>query len=245
MPTRKLAKRQVGVTGKSIRREKAAREWRSALLVRLLDFAANPIDDVQKAREEISDVIGKSISSSYNMSGRPDPAELEAMRAEIQKRFEQTIRGEHWWVPLENVRREVIPGYVAQYAGKRSALLPMALADLLGSPAARRLQRCPEPECGKIFVRRKQGRYCREHGSGKERARRRRRNLREQEPLAARRARRRGYYKARIAKTKGSEAASKIKGRPISANELMIDAIEAVDREAFKNGPVGGPRGKT
>jgi hypothetical protein len=168
------------------KREARAREWRIANLAWLVDFAYGPHADVWNLHRKLGrEFLGKTMTGPWErMCGLDPNQEIPWLQERARKWLESAAKGERRELRMSDLveadsklslcvdpllRSSRGPGYIA---GNCKAIFEIAMATLLGGPDGDRVVRCAEPNCGKILIKRKQGRYCALHGSGVERARR-------------------------------------------------------------------------
>jgi hypothetical protein len=232
--SRKRAKSRVKVA----RAEDLAREWKIANLTWLVDFGFAPViaeTDLKETYNRLRTFLSRSAPAGHLGLPGADLEELRWLQAVTRGYVEKTARREPWGLSLQNLvgldpdfrfsyRLPMLPIYEL---GNLRVIWLLTLGELLGGREGKRIVRCAEPECAVILVKRKKGRFCREHGSLKERARRHRRTLKVALSLAERRERRHSAHQQHIKRTEGKTAAARVRKRPIRGWELQRDAIEA------------------
>jgi hypothetical protein len=198
-------------------------------------------DDTAQAYKEVLQFIRRAGPRAWSRFGTsPDhPGEIEWLQRTARLCLQATLDGTTWELPFADLvaidptfKIVVQPGLPsAQYVvSNLKPLFLLALATALGGREKKRLMRCAELECPAVIIKRKRKRFCRLHGSGKERQRRRREELRQKLPLAERRRIRSRYHAAAVEKASGKEAAAKVTMRRLSGNELLRDALESARR---------------
>jgi hypothetical protein len=234
LASRKRAKSRVKVT----RRERLAREWKIANLVWLVDFGFAPViaeADRYETQTRVRTFLSRSAPAGYSILSGADLDELRWLQTVTRDYVEKTASGAPWALSLPDLatldpdflfsfQPPMLPSYKL---GNLRVIWLLTLGELLGGREGKRIVRCAEPQCAAILVKRKKGRFCRDHGSLKERARRHRRTLKASLPLAERRDRRQRAHKEHVKRTKGKTAAARVWKRPIQGWELLCDAIEA------------------
>jgi hypothetical protein len=168
------------------------------------------------------------------MSHRADLDELRWLQNVTQNYVEKTASREPWELSLGYLVT-LDPDFLFRarpplrpYYGPNNlrVIWLLTLWELLGGREGHRIIRCAEPGCSTILVKRKKAKFCRNHGSLKERARRHRRSLKASLPLAERRERRHRAHQSHVKKTKGPTVAARVRKRPIRGWELLRDAVE-------------------
>jgi hypothetical protein len=229
---RKKSRRKVA------RPENLTREWKIANLAWLVDFGFAPViaeTDLKETYNRLRTFLSRSAPAGHLGLPGADLEELRWLQAVARDYIEKTARRESWGLSLQDLvgldsnfrfsyRLPMLPIYEL---GNLRVIWLFTLGELLGGREGKRIVRCAEPECAVILVKRKKGRFCREHGSLKERARRHRRTLKASLPLAQRRERRSSAHQKHVKRTKGKTAAARVRKRPIRGWELQRDAIEA------------------
>ena len=190
MASRKAARLPRGVTKRRLstggKREARAREWRIANLAWLVDFAYGPDADAWDLHAKLGpEFLMKTMASPWERMCGVDPnLEIPWLRERARMWLESAAKRERRELLMADLvqadsklslcvdpllRSSLGPAYSA---GNCKAIFEIAMATLLAGPDGDRVVRCVEPNCDKILVKRKQGRYCALHGSGAERARR-------------------------------------------------------------------------
>jgi len=218
-----------------------AREWKIENLAWLVEFAFAPViekADCEETHRRARNFLSRSAPTPYLGSvGKADLDELHWLQTVTRNCVEKTANREPWNLSLRDLitydpsflftARPPLRPYCQP--GNIRALWLLTLWELLGGREARRITRCAELGCTTILVKRKNRKFCRSHGSAKERARRHRRSLKTSLPLAERRKRRHRAHQSHVKRTKGKAVAARVRKRPIRGWELARDAIETID----------------
>ncbi|MGO9268253.1 MAG: hypothetical protein ACLQBA_25765 [Candidatus Binataceae bacterium] len=177
------------------------REWRLTHLARFVRFAYLPIyelfDEADRMKREV--LRSPRINPNYGSAGLE--AYYAALQLDLRRGLEQLVDGKAWNLPpvglLLNCGARQFIGYSE---GDFAAVFLRECSVLLNGLERSRLQRCPEADCGSVFVKRKKAKYCAVHSSVQARSRRYRDAIKQRVKPAQLKARRRRYYRNRLAK---------------------------------------------
>lgn len=183
-----------------------AREYRIERLKRILRFAYDELTPKQLL-EEMKLLQRDTPELSWSTTFPADPIQYEPLvldaRQELRKGLRDLFSSDRYdavW-ELPRGRREITPRADGFHSAAKVSLDVGFLnlcADLLCGPEGKRIQRCAEPRCPRLFVKRKKGLYCDVHNLPRLRSKRHRETLKTTVSAEERTLRRYRYYLAQL-----------------------------------------------
>ncbi len=182
---------------------RGAREWRVEFLDRWVRFAFDASDDAKHLADELTHLVRHTLRG-WRMTRSEALDDLRWAQGRIKAAFSTIADGKEWSQSISEIAQadpqltyyvvKGSTGTAAQWEGHSNAIVLKALEEIFLSPEASRIMRCAEKGCDAVFIRRKQGKYCDEHGSSGTRSERYREQLTPEE----KRDRRHRYYLAAL-----------------------------------------------
>lgn len=177
------------------------REWRLTHLARFIRFAYLPtealIEEADRMKREV--LRGPEIVPDYGSLGLE--TYYSAVQLDLRRGLEQLVAGSTWDLPPVGLSLKCrTRQFIGNNKGGFAAVFLRECATLLNGLERSRLQRCPEPGCGSVFLKRKKAKYCAVHSSVQARSQRYRDAIKRRVTPAELKERRRRYYRNRQAK---------------------------------------------